>query len=246
MRTHPVRHPVWNSQVSLPPAGSAEQAPAVRRLRVADAGVAPTVFGCEPAAVHAALRTGSRQHLLSQHIRSQRHTSPVSRPNKRCGTLLQRCSPTAKLAQGHLQQQKRRCSPFPTFTGPTASCPPCLPSSKLLLQVSCATSAPMLRSALSRLAPAAAASQRCTPFCLSAFGGQPLSGSLQQTRSVISVKVYPGKLQAAQRALTRVLMGDKVRTLALCTVCCLLVRHGKHGCLAFSMWGAWPDFPQNA
>ena len=134
-----------------------------------------------------------------------------------------------------LQSQSKAC-PRPSTSAkrtvvtnpnhqPVGVLPPS-PSSKLLLQV---TSARMLRSALSRLAPAAAASHRCTPTCLSAFGGQPLSvqplsGSLQQTRSVISVKVYPGKLQAAQRALTRVLMGDKVCNPAHCTTCGLPVK----------------------
>lgn len=74
----------------------------------------------------------------------------------------------------------------------------------------------MLRSVLSRLAHAVAARQPCcSPYSLApsliACGGQPLSsGQQQQSRTVISVKVYPGKLQAAQRALTRVIMGDKV------------------------------------
>ena len=69
----------------------------------------------------------------------------------------------------------------------------------------------MLRSALMRLTPAGAASQRCSWHTnLGTFAMQPLSSTQQQSRSVVSVKVYPGKLQAAQRALTRVLMGDKV------------------------------------
>ena len=74
----------------------------------------------------------------------------------------------------------------------------------------------MLRLALMRLAPTVRAGERCCmPNSLCAFSGQFLGSSQQQSRSVVSVKVYPGKLQAAQRALTRVLMGDKVCELAL-------------------------------
>ncbi len=159
---------------------------------------------------------------------SRSHTSPVSRPN-----MVWDSSAT-------LQSHSRACpGPSTSAKGTVLTNPLVLarrrPAPRGCHRANCCCKClalSMLRSALSRLAPAAAASQRCTPICLSAFGGQPLSvqplgGSLQQTRSVISVKVYPGKLQAAQRALTRVLMGDKVRTLPLCTTCCLLVNHGR-------------------
>ena len=159
------------------------------------------------------LAHGTRQHLLSEHNCSQDNPSPVSsRPSSRLFEADQ--IPTACRGQANATQSSgRRASPLihctqqprplPRRDHPSCGC--------------CKTCrARMLRSALSRLAPAAAACQGCgTPCRLSnVFGGQPFSGSHQQTRTVISVKVYPGKLQAAQRALTRVLLGDKVRTLA--------------------------------